>query len=224
MTAQPCWQSIKVVALRATRLLSSGAVATGLKGVYVTSGIKSVQRQSIIKDRQEFESVNGSGAICSSYATDPDFKGETLNMLLCDLDAEMLELTTGWTILTDLEGDSVGLAEPAQGATPPNGTCIEAWSVAWDGTAQALSGASQPMYIRHVWPRVKSRLGDYTLDVNILEVPVTGRGNSNPLLTAARGVIGDWPIGTPSGTPYFWYYDPSLPVAQCGYTAAPPIS
>lgn len=215
----PCFESIQLVAIRAHRLQASGALLTGVKNAYQSSAAIQIQNQFEYDSGADIVQKNGAGIICLRYRGEDKLKNANVTMNLCQLDYQLIELLTGWTALTDLLGAVIGLSAPALSAANRNGVCLEGWSLAYDGDAQAVDGASAPLYHRFVWPRVKLNVGDFTIEEGALIVPLTGQGFSNSILTAAKGPAADWPAGITG--PMAAFLDPSVVVPTCAYLTSP---
>jgi hypothetical protein len=216
----PCFESIQVVAMRVHRLAASGAVLAGAKNAYQSAAVVNVANTFVYSTGADIEQKNGGGTLCLTYQGEDKLKGANPSVNLCQLDSQLIEMMTGWTALTDLSTNVIGLAAPAVDAANKNGVCLEAWSLAWDGNQQAVDGSSNPLYIRYFWPRVKFVVGDFTIEEGALVVPLTGKGYGNTVLTTARGPAGDWPVGAGSG-PWGYFLDPSVVVPTCAYLTAP---
>jgi hypothetical protein len=216
--AQPCFESIQLVAIRAHRLQQSGALLTGATNAYQSAAAIQLQVGYEYENGADVTQKNGSGGICLRYRGEDKLKNITVTLNLCQLDFQLIELITGWTALVDNSSAVMGLSAPALTAPNRNGVCLEAWSLAWDGDAQAVVGANA-MYVRHVFPRLKLNVGNHTVDEGALVIPVEGQGFSNSVLSAAKGPAADWPTGIVG--PWAQFYDPSIVVPLCSYLTSP---
>lgn len=216
--AQPCFESIQLVAIRAHRLQQSGALLTGATNAYQSAAAIQLQVGYEYENGADVTQKNGSGGICLRYRGEDKLKNITVTLNLCQLDFQLIELITGWTALVDNSAAVMGLSAPALTAPNRNGVCLEAWSLAWDGDAQAVVG-SNAMYVRHVFPRLKLNVGNHTVDEGALVIPVEGQGFSNSVLSAAKGPATDWPAGIVG--PWAQFYDPSIVVPICNYLVSP---
>jgi hypothetical protein len=218
MPAPTCYESIQLVAVRAVRLDDDGSILVGADNAYQSAAPISIAVTYEYEAGADIVQKNGSGQLCLTYRGEDKLKNVTLAMNLCQLDFQFIELLTGWPALTDLEGEIVGISAPALTAPNRNGVSLEGWSLAWDSSEQAVSG-SNPLYIRHVFPRVKLNVGNHTIDEGALIVPVEGQGFTNSVLAGDNGPSGDWPEGIEG--PWASFLDPSIVVAQCNYLSTP---
>lgn len=217
---QPCFASIQLVAVRAHRLTATGAVQTGATNAYQSAAPIQIQVGYEYENGADITQKNGSGGICLRYRGEDKLKDVTVSMNLCQLDFQFIELLTGWPALTDIAvpANVIGVSAPALTAANRPGICLEGWSLAWDGDAQAIVG-SNPMFIRHVFPRVKLQVGNHTIDENALIYPVEGQGFTNSVLAGVKGPALDWPTGIAG--PWAQFLDPSIVIPTCQYLTAP---
>ena len=215
---QPCFESIQLVAVRAHRLTATGAVLTGANNAYQSAAPIQLQVGFEYENGADVTQKNGAGGICLRYRGEDKLKNITLTMNLCQLDYQFIELLTGWTALTDISAAVMGISAPAITAANRTGVCLEGWSLAWDGDAQAVVGANA-MYVRHVFPRVKLNVGNHNVDEGALVIPVEGQGFTNATLATAKGPASDWPTGITG--PWAQFFDPSVVVPICQYLTAP---
>jgi hypothetical protein len=214
-----CFSAIQLVAVRAHRLNANGAITTGANNAYQSTSPVQIANGFTYQAGADVTQKNGQGQICLRYIGEPKLESVTVAMQLCQLDYQFIELLTAWPSLVDGAAAVVGLSAPALSAANKNGVCLEGWQLAYDGDAQAVNAGSAPLYIRHVWPRVKLTVGDFTLEEGALVVPVTGVGFSNSVLATAKGPAGDWPTGIQG--PWASFNDPSIVVPVCSYLTSP---
>jgi hypothetical protein len=219
-----CYGSLQVCAIRVARLETSGAPDNGAGNGYVSDALISLQVGVELTTGDDLEQKNGCGAICQSFKDCDRIKRLTFTMNLCQLDAELIELLTGATLLQDLPGtgEAIGWMFPAVDAACPDGVSLEVWTKAWDGSEQAtptyLSNAAG--YWHWVFPRTKWVMGQVTMENGIMVVPVTGFGEENSSITA-DGPFNDWPVevANQGGITRVGgvFLDDELPTASCGY-------
>lgn len=214
----PCFESIQLVAIRAHRLQASGALLTGAANAYQSAAAIQLQVGYEYENGADVTQKNGSGGICLRYRGEDKLKNITVTMNLCQLDFQLIELLTGWPALVDNSAAVMGLSAPALTQANRNGVCLEGWSLAWDGDAQAVVGGNA-LYVRHVFPRVKLNVGNHNVDEGALIIPVEGQGFSNNTLSTAKGPASDWPVGIVG--PWAQFYDPSVVVPICSYLVSP---
>jgi hypothetical protein len=214
-----CFTPIQLVAVRAHRLNANGSIVTGANNAYQSAAPIQIQHGFEYANGADVVGKNGSGQICVNYRGEDKVRNVTVAMNLCQMDYQFIELLTSWPSLVDLSAAVVGLSAPALSAANRTGVCLEGWQLAYDGDAQGVNGASAPLYIRHVWPRVKLNVGNFTIEEGALVTPVTGQGFTNTTLTTARGPAGDWPSAIQGAWASF--LDPSVVVPVCSYLTAP---
>lgn len=126
----------------------------------------------------------------------------------------MLEIMTGASVISS-GGNAIGFQFPAVGAEPPP-VCFEAWSKAWSGDSQVVAPFTDPLatYIHWVFPYTRWVQGAFTMEHDLMIVPVTGKGRENASITA-NGPFDDWPtaVANAGGITRIggWFYDDSLP-------------
>lgn len=208
--ANPCYGGVQACRLRVARLDAGGVPDTGADNLYVTDSLIQIQSTPEIEAGDEFTQKNGCGDICASFKGVDHIKRVTLALTLCQLDAELLEMLTGGSVLTS-GGDTVGYAMPSSTDSPAP-VSVEAWSKAWDGSQQAVDG-SDALYWRFVFPSTTWVLGQHTLANGIMTIPLTGTGTENSGFGTGPG--GDLPASIPG--PEAYLLDTDLPDAECGY-------
>lgn len=217
MPNSTCTNILKVCALRVLRLDDVGAIVTGADSMYVTNAPILLGYTPQQPDRERFEQPNGCGDTCGLYLGD-DKAVESVNFRLdlCRLDAELIELLAGGTVLTDGAYGTIGYDAPTDATVNANGVAIEAWSLAWNGRSRATLGGSVAWY-RHVFPKTKWRFGEVTLQNGFSTIPLTGSGEPNDGFDTG---LADDPLPAAIGdTAFRWYLDTAMPSSACGYQA-----
>lgn len=208
LDAYRCLASKGAVRLRVSELTSGGALIAGATRGYVTDSIIQIQSTPVVTTGQRFTQPNGSGVNCVDIK-DPDQVGSaTLAMDLCKLDAQLLAKLTGGTVITS-GGIVVGFQDAVNAVPTP--VCVEAWSLAVDGSAQA-SEDGLALYYHFVFPYVTWVQGQQTNAQGVLTVPLTGDARPNDSI--GYGPDGDWPAEMTSFRN--WYLDDEVPDAECG--------
>lgn len=213
MANNTCLASLQACRLRVARLTAGGSPEEGDDNLYVTDALIQVQSSPEIEAGDEITQKTGCGDICVQFKDIDRIKRVTLSMELCQLDAELIEMLTGATVLTS-GGDTVGFAIPPFSANPGS-VSVEAWSKAWSGAEQETDDDDNPVYFRWVWPSTTWTLGQHTLENGVLSVPLTGQGveNSNYGLGAEADLPGTFPGAEAV------FRDINIPDANCGYQA-----
>lgn len=218
MPAPNCYGSIQACRLRVGALDENGAPDPGVGNLVVTDALIQIQTSYNIETGQEFTQKNGCGAICQTFKEDDKIKSVGLELQLCQLDYELLNLLLGSTALSatgllSAGSDVIGYDLPASTAGAQNGVTMEAWTKAWDGGSQPVSFGGDALYHHFVWPKTTWVPGQRTLQSGILVIPVTGTGFENP--NAGDGPANDWPLYGPNGAEQA-FLDDTIPDAACG--------
>lgn len=205
-----CVGSVFAKRLRVTRLHTGGTLDPGTQNKIVSSGVVSIGSTPNVQTGDELSQRNGGGDICVSV-TEPDvITRYDLTTALCQLDAPLLEMTTGGRVLFS-GGEVVGFAVPTFASSKPI-VCVEAWTQAQEGATQAVEdGAS--LWVHWVWPRVEWTIGATTLERGVLNVNLTGKAVENPSM--GHGPEASWPEAITEAQA--WFLDDELPDAVCGY-------
>lgn len=215
-----CITSLDICGIRVAKLLSSGSPDDGIANGYFSDAPQKLKVTVDTKKGDTKDQINGCGALMATFK-DPDLiKGVSLALDLCQLDAELLEILTGASLFTS-GANAIGMQLPAVGSEPPN-VCLEAWSKAWDGDSQIVDAFTSPnsTYIHWVFPWVQSVQGDFTMEHELMIVPVNSVGKENARITA-NGPFNDWPsaVAARGGVVRCggWFYDGTLPTNSCTY-------
>lgn len=207
-----CASSINVCRMRVAKLDATGVPLPGSDNLYVSDALIKADVGLTISAGNRIEQRNGCGAICLTYEERDRVVGSTLGLELCQLDAELIGMLTGARVLMR-DGEAVGLdvTDPAD----DHGVSVEMWTMAWDDEEQLVVGGKLAYY-RMGFPRLRSVLGNHTLEQAVLRVPVTGKGNANA--NFYDGPANDWPDAPILG-PYAVFLDDEdgMPDAACGY-------
>lgn len=202
----PCVTSVDICALRAVRLDDTGAFEYGADAMYEMTEVLQLGVSQEIQEGARTTLPNGCGGICFNRKQDTRILGVTLALELCHLDAELLELMTGGTVLTS-GGSPIGFEPRGFNDTPPK-VALEVWTKAWDGD----EAATIP-YIRWAYPLTTWTPGNFTLQNDVLRVPLTG--DASPNENFGTGPLGDWPnLGVSEPNAYF--HDTDIPSGVCG--------
>lgn len=213
-----CWGSRSIQRMRVSLLdSSSGAPDDGASNGWVTNGIVSVVATPQTEAGDEFTLKNGDGDICQYYATPDRIKRVDPVVSLCQADPRLVNIMLGGDYYSDGSG-ALGYAIPLTTDTLVP-VCLEWWTRAWDGTAQATI-SSTAQYWHHVIPKVYFVLGTVTSEHGLETVVMNGKGSENPNITG-NGPFDDWPaaIATTDGlvASYGRWRESTLPTASCAY-------
>lgn len=201
--------ALDMCAMRVSRLFSSGerfrddgvgGVAAGTGAAYATADAISLDFSFNIEDGEERTLKNACGDICAFYSTLDNLKNIEIDLELCKLDPELLNLLTGHTMINS-GGTNIGM--DITGGTIPNGdagVCLELWSKAWNGSELTADPYS---YIRWVFPRVRLQFNqDFSLGEGFATLSLSGDTQTNSNI--GTGPWEDWPM-TPQGHMAFFY-------------------
>src|SRR5688500_6376753 len=89
-----CRSVLKSCLARFTRLDECGAIVVGPKSQLTTKGYISVTATAQVEDGEEFIVRNACGELCINEKDDDQFKRYDLEMSLCQVDPELLELVS----------------------------------------------------------------------------------------------------------------------------------
>lgn len=216
MANTTCASTLKAVAMRVMRNASTGRPAVGASNKYVTDSLVLVGHTPVTPDRGRLELFNGNGNQCV-LAIDPPkaVESATLNLSLCGLDAELIEILSGGSVITAAT-DSIGYLAPTDATINPNGVSIEVWTIAQAGRSRALKGGL-PAYWRWFWPNTRWQAGEVTLQNDVSVIPLTGVAEPGPGWTT--GLTADPVPVTVGDSVYGYFLDTTIPVPSCGYSA-----
>lgn len=212
MAAGPtAYTPLQLCAIRVARLDATGVPNPGAHNLYTECSPIDLSLTPIISAAESFEQKSGCGDICATFEGYDRTKGFTLAMTLCHLDAELIEMLTGGTVLTR-SGSDVGYMAPAANAAAPTGVCVEAWSKMWDAEQQAVV-SGKPGYFQFAFPKTTWAIGNLQLKDGIVTVPLTGKGVANSNFYNGPG--NDWPTAITSS--FAWQQVGGLPTCTNGY-------
>jgi hypothetical protein len=216
MANQTCASTLKACALRALRLDDDGTPLVGVSSRYTTDQLVLIGHTPTIPDRERLEQLNGCGDQCVLFIGDPKaVESSEMTLNLCALDAELIEMLAGGTVIVEA-ADSVGYLAPTDSTISANGVSVEAWTYAWAGRQRKLKGGA-PAFWRWFWPKVRWQVGAITLENGISVVPLTGIAEPNSGWTTGYDLD---PIPVAVGEAVYGYWlDDTIPVAACGYQA-----
>lgn len=210
MPSPSCYTSVDICAWRFVRTDSTGAFELGAESRYEMTEVLQLGISQEIAEGARTTLENGCGGICFNRKKPNRVLGQSLAAEFCHLDAELLEMMTGGIVLTS-GGVTVGFQPPAQDAATVYGA-LEVWTKAWDGDEQPTSGGD-PLYIQWAYPLTTWTIGNFTLQGDVLRVPLTG--DVAPSSNFGTGPMGDWP--TAVSEPGSFFFTTELPAGQCGY-------
>ncbi len=216
MATQEYAASIQGVSIRVTRLDAAGNLLNGPGDSYTTSAFMRVSFTPEYEEGDEITEKSANGTVCVTYKAPDTLKRITMELAICEPDAELSQLLSGGLLLrktVDGVVKSVGWAAPGVGDDPAgNGVAIEAWSHAVkDGKR-----ASVLPYFHWVFPYAKLRQsGDRVIENGMLATTFEGYGLGNKNFGSA--VDGRWEFPVASERPYSYSRASWAPVGLAGF-------
>lgn len=171
--AQSYQASVQGAALRVTRLLSTGATASGASASYVMNKFIRVSFTPEYEEGEEFTEKTADGSLCVTYRSNDTLKRVNLELAICEPDVEFTELVSGGVLLSS-GGTNIGYAAPETGVDAlPYGAALEVWSYA------VVNGIREG-YFRWLFPYVQLRpAGERVIENGILANTFEGFGLGN---------------------------------------------
>ena len=216
MATQEYAASIQGVSIRVTRLDAAGNLLNGPGDSYTTSAFMRVSFTPEYEEGDEITEKSANGTVCVTYKAPDTLKRITMELAICEPDAEFSQLVSGGLLLrktVDGVVKSVGWAAPGVGDDPAgNGVAIEAWSHAVkDGKR-----ASVLPYFHWVFPYAKLRQsGDRVIENGMLATTFEGYGLGNKNFGSA--VDGRWEFPVAAERPYSYSRASWAPIGLAGF-------
>lgn len=219
-----CYTPLQLCATRVALLDTAGSPDNGASNGYITDAVIKADFSPEIEEGDEFTLKNGCGNICATFKDNDRLKRVTIDLELCHLDAELISLLVGGTLIQS-GGDTIGYMFPGVDDNPPPGVCFEAYQKAWDNSAQGTPpflGGNTAGWIHWVFPKVKFQISDWTEENEFTVFTLTGFAEENPRITQ-NGPYDDWDpaVVAMGGITNMggWFLDDTLPTAQCGFVS-----
>lgn len=183
--AQSYQASVQGAALRVTRLLSTGATASGASASYVMNKFVRVSFTPEYEEGEEFTEKTADGSVCVTFKAPDTLKRVNLEVAICEPDVEFTELVSGGILLSD-GGVNIGYASAETGTDPtPNGNALEVWSY-------AVANGTREGFFRWLFPYVQLRpTGERVIENGLLANTFEGWGLGNA--DFGDGPQNDWP-------------------------------
>jgi hypothetical protein len=220
MATQDFAASVQGVAIRVTRLTSTGALMTGPTDSYTTSSFIRVSFTPEYEEGDEITEKRADGTVCVSFKAPDTLKRVTMEIAICEPDPEFTALVSGGLLLTkqmtagdDSTVQSVGWASGQVGEDPSqNGVAVEVWSYA----VQNGKKANVNPYFHWVFPYVKVRQsGDRVIENGLLANTFEGFGLGNINFSVGPDGRWDWPAA--ADRPYMYARTDWAPVGYNGW-------
>jgi hypothetical protein len=222
MATQEYAASIQGVSIRVTRLNADGSLGTANGDSYVTSAFMRVSFTPEYEEGDEITEKNANGVVCVTYKSPDTLKRITMELAICEPDAELTNLISGGLLLRKNLGTyalpnnkSIGWAAPAVGDDPAGfGVAIEAWSHA---IKDGKKSSTLP-YFHWVFPYAKLRQsGDRVIENGMLATTFEGYGLGN--VEFGSGPDGRWEFPIAAERPYSYARSTWAPVGLNGFYA-----
>jgi len=171
-----CLNSLDVCGIRASVLNADGSPNYGLANgsAYDLSAI-TLGRTAVTTTVTGITQEDGCGRVCVNIPDRTVTTAETLALVLCQLNFELISVLTGAEVCLDGSGDVIGFQAPDPTVTR-DPVEFHAWSKAYSNNAQNAA----PYTVYHwVWPSVTWEVGDFSLARGVLQVSLTGTAVSN---------------------------------------------
>jgi hypothetical protein len=172
------------------------------------------------EEGDEITEKNANGVVCVTYKSPDTLKRITMELAICEPDAELTNLISGGLLLrknlgtfASPDNKSVGWAAPAVGDDPAgNGVAIEAWSHA---IKDGKKSSTLP-YFHWVFPYAKLRQsGDRVIENGMLATTFEGYGLGN--VDFGSGPDGRWEFPVAAERPYSYARTTWAPVGLTGF-------
>lgn len=218
--ASTCITSLDLCAIRVSKVTEAGAPVPGASNGYISDAPQSLGVTVTTESGEDLTMETGCGIIVATQQSPDQIKGVELDLNLCQLDAALIGLMTGAHIYTDGSGNAIGF-EIAESGTSPPPVCLEGWSKAWETDHQLIHDfVDADTWIHWVFPLTRWVQGDFTMEHDLMVVPLSGKGSGNPNVTV-NGPFDDWPaqIAAQGGVSAAagWFLDDGPPAATCDY-------
>jgi len=222
MATQEYAASIQGVSIRVTRLNADGSLAdpSVAGNSYVTAGFMRLSFTPEYEEGDEITEKNANGVVCVTYKSPDTLKRITMELALCEPDAELTNLIGGGLLLSKNLGTfatpnrkSIGWAAPAVGDDPSGfGVAIECWSHA---IKDGRKSSTLP-YFHWVFPYARLRQsGDRVIENGMLATTFEGYGLGNVLFGA--GPDGRWEYPVAAERPYSYARTTYAPTGLNGF-------
>lgn len=219
MTVTARGGSIKAKVIRATRLDSCGNPIGGATGSIISAGFTKVDLKGQFESGTEFYVKNAWGDACINDLDATRLKRYDVEIDFCQVDPTILEITAGYRLITDANGNIVGSAISESPGSASNGSMfsLELWSKVSGNACAAIGGYK---WIHWLIPAVQyARTSDLTFELNPLTMVIDAN-------TTRNGNYGDGPyeqwvpvVGSQEHVLFqFSNTDPPAPPAAGGYT------
>ena len=220
MATQEYAASIQGVSIRVTRLDAAGNLLNGPGDSYTTSAFMRVSFTPEYEEGDEITEKSANGTVCVTYKSPDTLKRITMELAICEPDAELTSLISGGLLLrknigtfASPDNKSIGWAAPAVGDDPAGyGVAIESWSHA---IKDGKKSSTLP-YFHWVFPYAKLRQsGDRVIENGMLATTFEGYGLGN--VNFEDGPDGRWEFPVAAERPYSYARTTWAPIGLNGF-------
>lgn len=212
-----CTNMLKLCHLRVVRLGADGSPLVGASSLYETASPITLQYTPVTPTRESFTQLNGCGDTCAAFSG-PSRAVDTVNLTmdLCALDAELIEMLCGGSVITDGSYGTIGYLAASDSTLNEFGVGIETWAIQWNKRQRAILNG-QPAWYRHLFPLTKWEVGQVKQENAFSTIPLTAVGEVNS--GYGSGLADDpFPVAIDDHA-YGWVIDDAKPAEACGYQA-----
>jgi hypothetical protein len=201
MATQDFAASVQGVSIRVTRLDAAGNLLNGPGDSYTTSAFMRVSFTPEYEEGDEIVEKSADGTVCVSYKAPDTMKRITMEVAICEPDAELSALISGGLLLRKNFGTfaapdnkSIGWAAPSVGDDPTGrGVAVEVWSFA---VKDGRRSATLP-YFYWIFPYARLRQsGDRVIENGMLATTFEGYGLGNILFADGLDGRWEWPVAS----------------------------
>lgn len=204
-----CPSAIHICFVRVTAVDAVGNPLPGPNNVYISDNPLMLVVTPDVLAGEVKDQKGGCDQLLNTYRGQDIVKRFNLELDQGKLEPGLEYLLTGAPLITNDDGDAIGVNFELPCGTQQPYAAIEAWQDLWDCDHQP----SDPYpYRRYVYPSSRWIRGADTLQNDFAPPKFTGFTVGNP--NWGVGIYGDQPQAVnPNGA---WFYDTVLPVARCG--------
>lgn len=228
-----CGPLSRAKAIRVTRLDDCGAPVEGPNSVVSTTSFVSITTTPVYQDQEDIAITNANGDLCIDDQSDPALRWLELNILLCAVDPDLVNIISGAPLVVD-------------DATPTPNTVGFNWDASTDGTASfalevwsgvpgtACDASGFATYGYWLYPFVvQSQIQEYVAELGGLQLSFTARTSAGSgwgvgpfdVRRDAMTPFGPEPLLVaigPSVHGHFEFTTLAPPAPVCGATVLPP--
>lgn len=170
-----CWSSVRGKVMRATKVDQCGLVVPGPKGSLVTKGFVQVSYSFEVDEGTEISVPDANGDLCISEPGTPTIKWVNVEAQFCRVDPDLVNMFTGWPVVTDAAGGGTGFRIRDQ-IQANAGVGLELWSDV-SGTGGICAGG-QRLYGYFLTPWINKGIisGDILVQNGEATFTLSGKG------------------------------------------------